>query len=218
MKDLGKVSLTPRGDYDDKVSYERLDMIYDPQSNQSYLARKDAQGVPLTDTDTWMKFSTGGSGGGGTQGPPGPQGPEGPQGPQGEQGPPGETGATGPQGPAGSEGPQGPQGEPGEDGQDGYTPVKGVDYFTEAEIQQVAQDAAELVDISGKADKVSGAASGHLAGLDASGNLTDSGKAAADLVISVNGVEPDETGNVVIAAGQGPKGDPGPQGPQGPPG
>ena len=48
MKDLGKVSLTPRGDYDDKVSYERLDMIYDPQSNQSYLARKDAQGVPLT--------------------------------------------------------------------------------------------------------------------------------------------------------------------------
>ena len=185
MKDLGKVSLTPRGDYDDKVSYERLDMIYDPQSNQSYLARKDAQGVPLTDTDTWMKFSTGGSGGGGTQGPPGPEGPEGPQGPQGEQGPKGE---------------QGPQGEPGEDGQDGHTPVKGVDYFTEAEIQQVAQDAADLVDISGKADKVSGAASGHLAGLDASGDLTDSGIASTAVVRSVCNVSPNTSGNVTLSA------------------
>ena len=35
-------------------------------------------------------------------------------------------------------------------------------------------------DISGKADKVSGATSGNLAGLDANGNLTDSGKKASD--------------------------------------
>ena len=36
----------------------------------------------------------------------------------------------------------------------------------------------ETVDISGKADKVSGATTGHFAGLDSNGNLTDSGKSA----------------------------------------
>lgn len=36
------------------------------------------------------------------------------------------------------------------------------------------------VDISGKADKVTGATNGHLASLDSNGNLADSGKAASD--------------------------------------
>ena len=36
------------------------------------------------------------------------------------------------------------------------------------------------VDISGKADKVKNAAAGNFAGLDASGNLTDSGRKASD--------------------------------------
>ena len=35
-------------------------------------------------------------------------------------------------------------------------------------------------DVSGKADKVNNATNGHLAGLDANGNLTDSGKAPSD--------------------------------------
>lgn len=39
---------------------------------------------------------------------------------------------------------------------------------------------ADVVDISGKADKVDGATDGNFAGLDADGNLTDSGKSAAD--------------------------------------
>lgn len=47
---------------------------------------------------------------------------KGPQGPQGLQGP---TGQTGPQGPA---------------GQDGYTPVRGTDYWTAADQQQIVQD------------------------------------------------------------------------------
>lgn len=47
------------------------------------------------------------------------QGPEGPQGEQGEQGIPGEKGETGPQGEA------------------GYTPVKGIDYFTEDDIEMI---------------------------------------------------------------------------------
>ena len=37
-------------------------------------------------------------------------------------------------------------------------------------------------DITGKADKVTGATSGHFAGLDGNGNLTDSGKSASDFV------------------------------------
>ena len=75
-----------------------------------------------------------------------------------------------------------------------------MDYFTEAEIQQVAQDAAELVDISGKADKVGGATSGHLAGLDASGDLTDSGIASTAVVRSVCNVSPNTSGNVTLSA------------------
>lgn len=37
-----------------------------------------------------------------------------------------------------------------------------------------------IPDVTGKADKVSGATNGHLAGLDSNGNLTDSGKSASD--------------------------------------
>ena len=54
------------------------------------------------------------------------------EGPQGEQGLPGQDGKDGEQGP---EGPMGPQGEKGEDG---YTPVKGVDYFTEEDMAHLA--------------------------------------------------------------------------------
>ena len=66
-------------------------------------------------------------------------GPPGPQGPQGEQGI---------QGPQGEQGIQGIQGETGPAGQDGYTPVKGVDYFTQADIAEIATDAASQVDLS----------------------------------------------------------------------
>lgn len=41
------------------------------------------------------------------------------------------------QGPAGPSGPAGPQGSPGENGQDGYTPVRGVDYWTAADIEAI---------------------------------------------------------------------------------
>lgn len=40
----------------------------------------------------------------------------------------------------------------------------------------------EEVDISGKADKVTGATTGNFAALDGEGNLTDSGKKPADFV------------------------------------
>lgn len=71
-----------------------------------------------------------------SRGEKGDPGAAGAKGDQGEQGPRGETGATGAEGPAGK------------------TPVKGTDYFTEADKQEIASAAAELVDLSGKQDKI----------------------------------------------------------------
>lgn len=76
-------------------------------------------------------------------------------------------GSTGPQGPKGDTGATGPQGVPGDD------------YVLTA---QDKADIASMVDLSGKADKVSGATAGNFAALDANGNLTDSRKKPGDFV------------------------------------
>lgn len=59
-----------------------------------------------------------------------PKGDKGDKGEQGEQGIPGEKGADG---------------QDGQNGQDGYTPVKGTDYFTESEIQQIQSNVLDKV-------------------------------------------------------------------------
>lgn len=96
----------------------------------------------------------------GNTGATGPQGKPGERGPQGEPGPTGPQGENGPQGPTGATGPQGPAGK---------TPVKGTDYFTEADKQEIASAAAGLVDLSGKQDKIT--TSGILKG-DGAGGIT----------------------------------------------
>ena len=53
---------------------------------------------------------------------------------KGDKGDKGDTGGTGPQG---IQGIQGPKGDTGADGAPGHTPVKGVDYFTEADKQEL---------------------------------------------------------------------------------
>jgi hypothetical protein len=82
----------------------------------------------------------------------GPEGPQGEQGPAGEpftyemfteeqlaglKGPKGEQGIQGEQGPKGDTGPAGKDGTNGKDGADGKTQVKGTDYFTTAEKNQM---------------------------------------------------------------------------------
>jgi len=67
----------------------------------------------------------------GDKGDTGMQGPRGEQGPVGPAGPKGDTGAAGPQGEKGDKGDPGAAGPQGTAGADGKTPVKGVDYFTE---------------------------------------------------------------------------------------
>jgi hypothetical protein len=65
-------------------------------------------------------------------------------------------------------------GQPGKDGADGKTPVKGTDYFTEDEVQEIAERAAGMVD------------------------APEGGGTCEGAVLSVNGITPDENGNVEI--------------------
>lgn len=54
----------------------------------------------------------------------------------------------------GEKGEQGIQGEKGDKGEDGYTPIRGVDYWTEADQNQISTDLDEK--IANKVDKVTG--------------------------------------------------------------
>ena len=97
----------------------------------------------------------------GPQGPAGEQGPQGIQGPAGEQGPKGDTGDIGPQGPQGIQGEQGPQGPAGADG---HTPVKGTDYFTEADIAAIKEGLATNAYVDEKLGDIDAALTAILGG------------------------------------------------------
>ena len=58
------------------------------------------------------------------------------------------------------------------------------------------------INVSGKADKVSGATTGNLAGLDANGNLTDSGILGTDVRTGTVGVANGGTGATTLASGE----------------
>ena len=97
----------------------------------------------------------------GDKGDTGEQGPQGIQGPQGEQGPKGDTGEVGPQGPQGIQGEQGPQGPAGADG---HTPIKGTDYFTEADIAAIKEGLATNAYVDEKLGDIDAALSAILGG------------------------------------------------------
>lgn len=107
---IGKIAITPKGEYSSAEKYTKLDVVQ--YGENSYIVLKDVVGVTPEVGEYYALMAEGARG---NDGPPGPRG---------------EQGATGDQGP---EGPRGPQGIQGEKGADGYTPVKGVDYFTEAD-------------------------------------------------------------------------------------
>lgn len=62
---------------------------------------------------------------------------------------------------------------------------------TKASLAKADSALQEHQDISGKADKVSGAVDGNFAGLDANGNLTNSGKKASDFATAAQGAKAD---------------------------
>lgn len=76
----------------------------------------------------------------GETGPAGPQGPQGEKGDTGSQGIQGEKGEKGDTGAKGEKGDTGPSGAAGKDGQDGYTPVRGVDYWTDADKAEIKEE------------------------------------------------------------------------------
>ena len=71
---------------------------------------------------------------------------------------------------------------------------------TDGSTWTVAVNTYEL-DISGKADKVSSATNGNFAGLDANGNLTDSGKKASDFLSGTVSVDNGGTGATSLTSG-----------------
>ena len=60
------------------------------------------------------------------------------QGARGEKGDKGDPGADGPKGETGAQGSKGEPGPEGPQGPAGKTPVKGTDYFTQADKQEIA--------------------------------------------------------------------------------
>lgn len=101
------------------------------------------QGIQGIKGDTGEVGPKGDTGPTGPQGAKGDKGDKGDRGIQGVQGPKGDKGDTGATGPKGDTGPQGPAGKNGtngtngKDGKDGYTPVKGTDYYTEEDKQEM---------------------------------------------------------------------------------
>lgn len=99
-----------------------------------------ADGAVITITDvngtTTVTIKDGAAG---AQGPKGDKGDTGAQGKQGEQGEKGEKGDTG------AQGAKGDKGDTGAAGKDGVTPVKGKDYFTDDEVESIADQAAAKV-------------------------------------------------------------------------
>ena len=78
----------------------------------------------------------------GAAGKTGERGPMGPAGPRGETGSVGPAGDRGPKGDTGS---QGPAGDRGPAGEPGYTPVKGVDYWTDGDREQIVNEVLQQI-------------------------------------------------------------------------
>lgn len=76
----------------------------------------------------------------GKDGVNGETGPAGPAGPQGHAGAPGKDGAPGAPGAQGEKGEKGEKGDPGTPGAAGHTPVKGTDYWTAADKQEIVNN------------------------------------------------------------------------------
>jgi hypothetical protein len=105
-KILGKVAITPKGEYNNATTYQNLDLVtYD---GGSYLALKETKGNLPTNNKYWQLIA--------------------------EKGQNGEKGETGEQGEKGQDGTNGTNGK---NGTDGYTPVKGKDYYTEADKKEM---------------------------------------------------------------------------------
>lgn len=115
---LGKVTITPKGEYAPESVYNRLDLVRFEGS--SFLVLQDGV-VGVTPSDDGQKYSLlAQRGDTGAQGVPGPKGETGAQGTKGDTGEKGEPGTPGAKGERGE---PGAKGEPGDKGADGFSPT-----------------------------------------------------------------------------------------------
>lgn len=123
-----------------QIGPDNVWQTYNPDTGQYESTGVSAEGY---EGPQGPKGDTGAPGPQGPQGEPGkdgaagPQGGTGPQGPQGNPGPQGPQGEPGPQGEQGPKGDTGPQGQRGDTGPAGYTPQRGVDYWTEEDVESI---------------------------------------------------------------------------------
>lgn len=130
---LGKVSITPKGEYNAQIAYEPLDVI--SYQGDGYIVLKSVQGVTPVNGDTYMKLVS--KGDAGQKGDTGAPGEKGDPGQPGEQGVPGEKGEQGEKGDpftyadftpeqlAALKGPKGDKGDKGDTGADGIQGERG---------------------------------------------------------------------------------------------
>lgn len=130
---LGKVSITPKGEYNAQTAYEPLDVI--SYQGDGYIVLKPVQGVTPVNGDIYMKLVS--KGDAGPKGDIGAQGEKGDPGQPGEQGVPGEKGEQGEKGDpftyadftpeqlAALKGPKGDKGDKGDTGADGMQGERG---------------------------------------------------------------------------------------------
>ena len=132
----------------------------------------------------------------------GPQGERGPKGDKGDPGEKGDTGATGEKGDTGEQGIQGPKGDKGDTGatgatgpkgEDGKTPVKGTDYWTEADKTEIIT-ATQTVCVA-KNQGASNVGKILVVGTDGNLTLTDmpEGGASGDVIGTL-----DESNNILL--------------------
>lgn len=93
-KILGKVAITPKGEFNELTEYQVLDLV--TYQGSSYISLQKTTGNLPTDEEYWQLVAE--------KGDKGEQGIQGVQGVQGEKGDKGDTGATGETGPAGQDG------------------------------------------------------------------------------------------------------------------
>ena len=117
-------------------------------------------------------------------------GAQGPKGETGDSGPKGDTGLQGPKGDTGATGQTGPQGPKGDDGDDGYTPVKGTDYWTAQDQQDIIDEVVDILEVktqtvSGTDVSINGAANTrYICGEVSTINITPPASGIIDVIFS----------------------------------
>lgn len=163
-----KIHALPENDQMLNANMGKIIVLHDGENGATFTPSVSDDGVISWTNDRELENPPpvnikGDKGDKGDQGERGLQGIQGIQGERGADGAKGEKGDRGEQGVQGIQGIQGVKGDPGKDGTngkdgaDGYTPIKGTDYFTEADKQELAEEAAKLVETTeGLWEKIDG--------------------------------------------------------------